>query len=268
MSSSARRNRPASVLEGRLRLEGKVAVVTGGHRGIGASISIALAEQGCDVVVIDRAGSADSPVREALNTLGRKRYTIKADLASSASVAEAAAKAVACVSPRHISILINNAGVAALGPAAELSTADWNRTFAVNTSAPFQLAQALFPSLSGGGGGAIVNVSSAAGGGALADHAAYCASKAALDMLTKSLALEWGPRGVRVNGVAPTVVLTEMGMRVWSAEEKSKPMLARIPLGRFAQPEDVADAVVFLATDAAAMITGQVLSIDGGYNVG
>lgn len=263
-------NGKAGDLASRLSLKDRVAVVTGGHRGIGAAISIALANQGADVIIIDRGGSDGSPVRDTLNKLGRKRYSVKADLADAKSVTEAAAKAIDCVKPRHISILVNNAGVALLDPASSLSAPDWDKTQAVNLRAPFLLAQALFASLAAGGSsppGAIVNVSSAAGGGALAEHAAYCASKAALDMLTKTLALEWGPRGVRVNGVAPTVVLTEMGATVWGPPEKSAPMLARIPLCRFVQPEEVADAVVFLASDAAAMITGQTLSVDGGFNV-
>jgi NAD(P)-dependent dehydrogenase (short-subunit alcohol dehydrogenase family) len=263
---SARDNSNGNLLS-RLSLKDRVAVVTGGHRGIGAAISIALATQGADIIVIDRGGSDGSPVRDALDKLGRKLYSIKADLCDAISVSEAAAKAIDCIKPRRISILVNNAGVALLNPAASLSVRDWDKTHAVNLRAPFLLAQALFPSLSGESRGAIVNVSSAAGGGALLDHAAYCASKSALDMLTRGLALEWGVKGVRVNGVAPTVVLTEMGAMAWGAPEKSGPMLARIPLGRFAQPEEVADAVVFLASDAAAMITGQTLSVDGGFNV-
>jgi NAD(P)-dependent dehydrogenase (short-subunit alcohol dehydrogenase family) len=255
----------AGSLSSRLSLAGRVAVVTGGHRGIGAAITVALAAQGADVIVIDRGGAGGSPVGAAVDALGRRRFAVRADLSSAQAIAAAAAEAVDCVKPRRVSILVNNAGVAALAPAASLSTADWDATHAVNARAPFLLAQALLPSLSAGGG-AVVNVSSAASSGALADHVAYCASKAALDMVTRGLALEWGPAGVRVNGVAPTVVMTDMGAEVWSAPERGGPMLARIPLGRFAQPEEVADAVAFLASDAAAMITGQTLAVDGGYN--
>lgn len=256
----------------RLNLSGRVAVVTGGHRGIGAAITLGLARAGAHVVVIDRRGPGDSDVPARLRALGRSHWSVLADLGDAASVEAAAAAAAAHAAPAGgVSVLVNNAGIARLAAADALTAAAWDETLAVNLRAPFLLARALLGGGADAGGApprrAVVNVSSAAGGGALTDHAAYCSSKAALDMMTRSLALEWGPRGVRVNGVAPTVVLTEMGAAAWGAPEKSGPMLARIPLGRFAQPHEVADAVVFLASDAAAMITGQTLSVDGGFNV-
>jgi NAD(P)-dependent dehydrogenase (short-subunit alcohol dehydrogenase family) len=117
------------------------------------------------------------------------------------------------------------------------------------------------------GGGSIVNIASAAGQRALPEHYAYSASKAALIMATKVQALELGPAGVRANVVCPTVILTEMGQRVWGEQAKAAPMIARIPLGHFGVPHDVANAVVFLASDAAAMVNGVELAVDGGYGV-
>ena len=119
-----------------------------------------------------------------------------------------------------------------------------------------------------GTGGAIVNVASAAALAPLPDHYAYCVSKAGLVMATKVLARELGPHGIRANSVCPTVVLTEMGQRVWGEEEKARPMLARIPLGRFAVPREVSDTVVWLASDAASMINGVDIPVDGGYTMG
>jgi NAD(P)-dependent dehydrogenase (short-subunit alcohol dehydrogenase family) len=116
------------------------------------------------------------------------------------------------------------------------------------------------------GRGRIVNVTSQAGLGGIAEHAAYCASKAALGLVTKVLAVEWGPRGVTVNSVAPTVILTPMGERVWGEEEKARPMLAKIPLGRFGRPPEVAAVVAFLASDLASLINGETISVDGGYS--
>lgn len=117
------------------------------------------------------------------------------------------------------------------------------------------------------GNGAIVNVGSLAGAVALEDHAAYCASKWGLHGLSKVMALELGPSGIRVNAVAPTVVLTPMGRKVWGAPEKGDPMKERIPLRRFVEPSEVADTVLFLLSDAAAMINGDVLMVDGGYSI-
>jgi 2-deoxy-D-gluconate 3-dehydrogenase len=129
----------------------------------------------------------------------------------------------------------------------------------------FFVAQAIGRNMLDRGSGRIVNVSSQAGLVGLRDHAAYCASKAGLGLLTKVLAIEWGPRGVAVNAVAPTVILTPMGEQVWGDPDIGRPMLAKIPLGRFGQPEDVACTVAFLASDLAGMINGEIVAIDGGY---
>lgn len=262
---------PSRAALGRERqsLAGKVALVTGGHRGIGASITIALASQGADVIVIDRNGPGDSEVPTQAASLGRVTWSVTADLSEESSLRTAVTRAKNLVSPRLIDILVNNSGVAHLAPLEELTTADWDRTMSVNARAAFLLSQAIAVGSDGmlaRGCGVIVNVSSAAGKSALSLHGAYCPSKAALDMLTKCMAAEWASRGVRVNGVAPTVVLTAMGAAAWSAPEKKNPMLAHIPAGRFADPHEVADVVAFLASDAAAMIHGQTISVDGGYS--
>jgi NAD(P)-dependent dehydrogenase (short-subunit alcohol dehydrogenase family) len=258
----------------RRSLAGRVALVTGGHRGIGAAISVGLASAGADIVILDRSGPGESPVPEAVTALGRKSWTVQADLADETSLRGAVTRAFELVSPGTIDILVNNAGVAHLAPLESLSAVDWDKTMSVNVRAAFLLSQMVANGCGIGQRGmlarrrgAIVNVSSAAGSAALLEHVAYCSSKAALDMLTRCLTLEFGGRGIRANGVGPTVVLTEMGIANWSDPGKRDKMLARIPAGRFAEPHEVADAVVFLASDAAAMIHGQTLAVDGGYSV-
>jgi NAD(P)-dependent dehydrogenase (short-subunit alcohol dehydrogenase family) len=142
---------------------------------------------------------------------------------------------------------------------------DWDAVMTVNLHAPAMLAADVGGRMAEAGGGRIVTIGSAAALRALPEHYAYCASKAALVMATRVLALELGPRGVRANSVCPTVVLTEMGTQVWGDEAKSAPMLARIPAGHFAQPHDVASAVVYLASPGADMVNGTELVLDGGY---
>ena len=138
-------------------------------------------------------------------------------------------------------------------------------TLDTNLKAAFFLSQAAGRGMVARGFGRIVNVTSAAALAGLSEHAAYCASKAGLGMLTKVLAIEWGGRGVTVNAVAPTVILTPLGERVWGAPEKGGPMLAKIPVGRFGQPIDVAAVVAFLASDLASLINGETIAVDGGY---
>ena len=150
-------------------------------------------------------------------------------------------------------------------PAADVTEEQWVTTMDVNAKAAFFMAQALGRGMLARGRGRIINVSSQAGLVALSDHVAYGASKAALDMITKVLALEWGPHGVTVNSVAPTVILTPMGERVWGEPEKARPMLEQIPIGRFGRPPEVAAVVAFLACDLASLINGAVIPVDGGY---
>jgi NAD(P)-dependent dehydrogenase (short-subunit alcohol dehydrogenase family) len=146
--------------------------------------------------------------------------------------------------------------------------ARFSAVLAVNTMAPLRLAQVVAGDLvRRGQGGAIVNVSSTASFVGLADHAAYCASKAALDALTRVLAVELGPHGIRTNSVNPTVTMTPMGQLAWSDPAKSAPMLGRIPLGRFCQPADVASVIGFLLSDDAAMLNGISLDVDGGLRI-
>ncbi len=240
-----------------MRLRGRRALVTGAGKGIGRAIVLRLVAEGAAVVALGRS-EAD------LDTLAAETgcATIHADLAAP----DRAADAVASRLP--FDLLVNNAGITHLAPALETSAAAMTDLYAVNVVAPLRIAQVVAADLLGRSvGGAIVNVSSVASAIGLADHAAYCASKGALDALTRVLAVEWGPRGIRVNGVNPAVTLTPMGARAWSDPAKSAPMLARIPLGRFIEPDEVARVVAFLLSDESAMVNGVSLDVDGGLRV-
>jgi NAD(P)-dependent dehydrogenase (short-subunit alcohol dehydrogenase family) len=165
-----------------------------------------------------------------------------------------------------IDILVNNAGLSYPEKLVDLDIGHWDTTLAVNLRAPAIIAKVIGRQMIAQGHGAIINISSNACLAGIAEHAAYCASKFGLDGLTKVMAVELGPHNIRVNAVAPTVVLTPMGAQVWGDPKKADPVKAKIPLGRFAYPKEVSSAVLFLASEAASMIHGETLIIDGGVN--
>jgi NAD(P)-dependent dehydrogenase (short-subunit alcohol dehydrogenase family) len=243
-------------------LAGRRALVTGASRGIGAAVAVGLASAGADVILSGRDVTA---LESVAATLPGRTAVLPADLALVADVEQLAVDALDVWD--GLDILVNNAGITFPEMAADLTVTAWDLTMAVNLRAPALLGARIGAAMATDGGGSIVNVASLAGLRALTEHYAYSSSKAALLMATKVLALELGPSGVRVNAVCPTVVLTEMGQQVWGEQAKAAPMLARIPLGHFGVPSDVADAVVFLASDAAAMINGAELPLDGGFTV-
>jgi NAD(P)-dependent dehydrogenase (short-subunit alcohol dehydrogenase family) len=239
-------------------LDGRRALVTGASKGIGLAIAHRLVAEGVQVVTGSRETTA-----ELKELAGSGRLTaVEVDLTSETGPADLVA---AALDGGPVDVLVNNAGLALNAPADQVSEEDWDTTLAVNLKAAFFCSQAVGRRMLARGRGRIVNVTSQAGVVALSDHAAYCASKAGLGMITKVLAVEWGPRGVAVNAVAPTVILTPLGERVWGDPARGGPMLARIPLGRFGQPVEVASVVAFLASDLAAMINGETILVDGGY---
>lgn len=244
-------------------LTGRRAAVTGAGKGIGRAICLELARAGADVCAISRAQADLDSLAAEVQALGVRFAGHAADL-SEPGAPEAAARA-ARSALGAIDILVNNAGIARLAPAEQATEADWDATFATNTKAAFFCAQAFSRDMLARGHGRIVNLTSQSAIVALPEHAAYCASKAALGMITKVLAIEWGGRGVTVNAVAPTVILTPLGERVWGDPVKGSPMLAKIPVGRFGQPPEVAWVVAFLASDLAGLINGETIVIDGGY---
>lgn len=243
--------------------DGRTALVTGGAGGIGLAIARQLAQGGARVVLVDLERQA---LDVAAASLAEPRHHLA--LAVDVTRPEGVEQAVATVleATGRIDILVNSAGVALLEPAGEISEAAWERTLAVNLTAPLLLAQAVAPAMRRQRHGRIINLASQASVVALRRHAAYCASKAGLVGLTRVLALEWASDGITVNAISPTVVDTPLGRQAW-AGEAGEAMRALIPTGRFAQPEEVARLAVFLAGTHAGMLTGENIVIDGGYSI-
>ncbi|MFN4059745.1 MAG: GolD/DthD family dehydrogenase [Paracoccus hibiscisoli] len=242
-------------------LAGRTAVVTGAGSGIGAAIARAFAAQGARVALLDRDLAAATA--EAADLDGAQ--AVACDVTDAGSID----RAVATVTQAFggIDILVNSAGIVDLAPAEDLSGDAWTRTIAVNLTGSFLMAQAVGRAMiARGAGGRIINLASQAGSVAIEGHVAYCASKFGIIGVTKTLALEWGGHGITVNSISPTVVMTDLGRKAW-AGPKGDAMKALIPAGRFAEPEEVAAAAVFLASGAAAMINGADLLVDGGYTV-
>lgn len=243
--------------------DGRTALVTGGAGGIGLAIARQLAQGGARVVLVDLERQA---LDVAAASLAEPRHHLA--LAVDVTRPEGVEQAVATVleATGRIDILVNSAGVALLEPAGEISEAAWERTLAVNLTAPLLLAQAVAPAMRRQRHGRIINLASQASVVALRRHAAYCASKAGLVGLTRVLALEWATDGITVNAISPTVVDTPLGRKAW-AGQVGEAMRALIPTGRFAQPEEVARLAVFLAGTHAGMLTGENIVIDGGYSI-
>lgn len=234
---------------------GKRALVTGAGKGIGRETATALAEYGAQVVAISRTQADLDSLRASIDC-----QTIQADLSKSAEAVQAAEEA------GEVDLLVNNAGISILQPFFETTLDAFQQIMAVNVTAVLLVSQVVARKMvQRGKPGAIVNVSSQSSIRAVQNHTAYCTSKGALDQLTRMMALELGPYNIRVNSVNPTVTLTPMGEMAWSDPAKSEPVKARIPLKRFAMSRDVADAICYLLSDRADMVSGAFLPINGGF---
>ncbi|MDE1994606.1 MAG: SDR family oxidoreductase [Rhizobiaceae bacterium] len=240
-----------------MSIEGKTVIVTGAGKGIGRATAQLLVERGVRVVALTRSAEDVEALRQDLGCVA-----IKVDLADAVATREAAIAALPA------DFLINCAGTTELQSFLDTSVEAFDHLMAVNTRAPMIVAQEYARSLiREGRKGAIVNVSSVASFVGIPDHAAYCASKSGLDGLTRVMARELAPHGIRVNGVHPTVTLTPMAVKAWSDPDKAAGMLNRIPVGRFVEPVEVATAILFLLSDDAAMINGISMPIDGGLMI-
>ena len=230
-------------------------LVTGGTSGIGRAVAEALGATGASVVVSGRDDARGAEVVAAIEAAGGTGRFVRADLADPAAV-DALATAAG-----EVDVLVNNAGVFPFAPTHETSPEVLRETFQVNVHAPFALTAALAPAMAARGGGAVVNLSTMVASFGLPGLAAYGASKAALELLTKAWAAEYGPQGVRVNAVAPGPTRTPGTAGMGDGLDQ---MASTLPLGRPATPEEIAATVVFLASDAAAYVNGAVLAVDGG----
>ena len=242
-------------------LSGRTAVITGGGSGIGAAIAERFVDSGARVALLDRDVVGATAVSEQL---GRGCFPVGVDVSSRPSVQEAVRTVLQRT--QQIDVLINSAGVARLEPAESIGDRAWESTLAVNLTGSFLMAQVVGAAMLDRGRGKIISLASQAATVALPDHVAYCASKSGLLGMTRVLALEWGSRGVTANTISPTVVLTPLGIDAWD-NEKGLAHQAEVPVGRFAMPNEIAATAAFLASDAADMINGADIVVDGGFTI-
>jgi len=242
-------------------LGGRTAVVTGGGRGLGLGISNALLDAGADVIVFGRNGIPEELTTRAA-ALGRTARFVHLDLADSGAITKTAQRVL---DEHQVDILVNNAGAQDRYPAVEFPLDAWDRVLDVNLRAVFQLCQLFGRPMLERGEGKIVNLASLLSFQGGATVPAYAASKGAVAQLTKALCNEWSCRGVNVNAVAPGYMATDMNAALVADPVRMEQLSVRIPAGRWGQPEDVGNVVVFLASPAAAYVHGQVLAVDGGW---
>lgn len=243
-------------------LSGRTALVTGAGRGIGRSISLALADAGASVAVVDIDGPSAERTAEVLATGGSHSLALAGDVANESAVRSMVSRTVEGLG--GLDILVNNAGICPLRSIEAISEREWDRVMDVNLKGPFLCAQAVLPIMRERRYGRIINIASVAGKmGSLTAGAHYAASKGGLIAFTMCLARQYARFAITANVIAPGPAATDM-TRDWSQEEKQK-LTSRIPLGRMAQPEDIAFAVRFLASEEAGFITGEVLDVNGGF---
>jgi 2-deoxy-D-gluconate 3-dehydrogenase len=241
------------------RLDGRTALVTGGNRGLGRASAIALAEAGADVVLLGR--SDPSSTLEDVLMLGRRATFIACDLAT----AGAGGIAAAVESAGPIDVLVNNAGTIHRSPAVSVSPGEWDEVLTVDLDAVFHLSQAAGRGMLARGRGAIITIASMLSFQGGINVPAYAAAKHGVVGLTKALANEWAAHGVNVNAIAPGYMATDNTSALRADPARSEAILGRIPAGRWGTPDDLAGAVVFLASDAARYLHGAVLPVDGGW---
>jgi NAD(P)-dependent dehydrogenase (short-subunit alcohol dehydrogenase family) len=247
-------------------LDGRVAVVTGGSRGIGQAICVALAQNGANVVVnyARNKVKAESTVAECQQT-GVKAIAVQADVGLSndvrrmfQSIAEAFGR---------VDILVNNAGVETLAPFLELEEAQWDYVYNTNVKGIYLCTQRAAQMMKETGGGVVINISSTTAQQVWTGYAHYCSSKAAVDMLTKCLAVELAPYAITVNAIAPGTVNTDMTQQDLNGEGILDVVIRRTPVKRLGNPEDIAKTVVFLCSGSGDWLTGEIITIDGGYRL-
>lgn len=245
-------------------LGGRLCVVTGGGRGIGKSIATALAAHGGKVVITGRSGDTLKQAADDIRAAGGSVDWLAADVRDEGSVVKLAATVAERFGPAHV--LVNNAGVNAIYKGAEKTSLDeWNTIIGTNLTGVFLACREFGRQMLDAGRGSIINISSIGGRTGLGKTAAYCASKGGVELLSKSMAIDWAPKGVRVNCVAPAYVETDLTSGLVEHPVLGARITARTPMGRFGRTDEIAGAVVFLASDASSYLTGESIAVDGGW---
>lgn len=246
-----------------LDLSGKVAVVVGGTSGIGRAIAHGFAQAGADVIPTSRRAEQVAAVAREIEDFGRRSLRVTSDVADRASLERVLSEAVGTFG--QVDILVNSAGRTKRAPTIEFSEEDWNSILDTNLTGTLRACQVFGRHMLERGAGSIINIASLSTFVALHEVAAYSASKAAVGSLTKTLAVEWSSRGVRVNAIAPGVFRTALNQKLLDETERGREFLLRTPMRRFGNVEELAGAAIFLASDAASFVTGEIIAVDGGF---
>ena len=246
-----------------LELNGKVAVVVGGTSGIGLAIAKGMAAAGADVIPTSRRIEMAEAAAAEIEQLGRRSIRVASDVSDRASLEGVLNESIRAFG--KVDILVNSAGRTKRAPTLDFSEEDWNAIIDTNLTGTLRAAQVFGRHMLERESGSIINIASLSTFVALYEVAAYSASKAAVASLTKSLAIEWGQRGVRVNAIAPGVFRTSLNQKLLDETERGREFLLRTPMKRFGNVDELAGAAIFLASDAASFVNGEVIAVDGGF---
>jgi len=246
-----------------LELNGKVAVVVGGTSGIGRAIAHGFAQAGADVISTSRRAEQVETTAREIEELGRRSLRLTSDVSDRASLEHVLNEAVHAFG--KVDILVNSAGRTKRAPTIDFLEADWNDIIDTNLTGTLRACQVFGKHMLERESGSIINIASLSTYVALYEVAAYSASKAAVGSLTKSLAIEWSSRGVRVNAIAPGVFRTALNTKLLDETERGREFLVRTPMKRFGNVEELAGAAIFLASDAASFVSGEIIAVDGGF---
>ncbi len=246
-----------------LSLVGRTAVVLGGTSGIGRAMSLGLAQAGADVVVSARRANHVDAVASEIEQEGRKTIRVPSDVTDRISLEHLLAETLRAFG--KVDILVNCAGITKRIPTLQLSEEVWNEILETNVTGTLRACQVFGGAMLERGSGSIINIASLTSFVALYEVAAYAASKAAVASLTKSLAIEWGQKGVRVNAIAPGVFRTDLNQALLDGTERGRELLMRTPMNRFGKIEELAGAAIYLASDAASFVNGEIIVVDGGF---